>query len=469
MPWSLPWAHPLRRVVVFPEDLEQRVVGQFSRDRRPRARPRCDRSCRCRLRGTSDSASNPRRSRRRWSARPRPPRIFARRPRNSPSRTSRSAFPRTRRRAACPSTKCLGWSRQSRGRIGHFEFLAETPSGNRTHRESTNRLWRRFIATTLAFARPRPRLAGMETCPKKTMLIGAILAAVVTVLPFPRFVFGYMGTLLHEFGHTVAAWASGTPRSPPSTSSTAAESRRSTTASGRLMAALVRGVGLVALALPRAPSGVAAAGDPRGTVPGAGRHTRPRDRDHVHGSRDGIDDRRGVPVPRAERLGGQASRSNGHLYAFLGLFLVFGEMRFAWGLANSQEKQIEYGIELSGIPNDWLRIADRLSMDLSTATGLYLLLTPLPVVLALVVLPLPRADSRCAQLEASARSRNYSGIPFDGNTAGWSNSATLALNSGQVGVEDCLQLGEVAVQFGTQLVETFDRGIGRPGLRTFHR
>ena len=46
----------------------------------------------------------------------------------------------------------------------------------------------------------------MESFPKKTILAGAILAAVVTMLPFPRFVFGYMGTLLHEFGHTVAAW-----------------------------------------------------------------------------------------------------------------------------------------------------------------------------------------------------------------------------------------------------------------------
>jgi hypothetical protein len=37
----------------------------------------------------------------------------------------------------------------------------------------------------------------------KTLAIGGLLAIVVSVIPFTNFVFGYLGTLVHELGHSV--------------------------------------------------------------------------------------------------------------------------------------------------------------------------------------------------------------------------------------------------------------------------
>jgi len=223
----------------------------------------------------------------------------------------------------------------------------------------------------------------METCPKKTMLIGAILAAVVSVLPFPRFVFGYLGTLLHEFGHATAAWAFGYPAIPAFNFQHGGGVTSINDRQWPLVLLLFAGLGWLLwryrahrpawplLAIPAAVYlALAITGVHEIVITFMG-----------HGMELTI---AGVFLYRA--LSGSAVKValERPLYAFLGLFLVLGEMRFAWGLTTSQEKRIEYGIELSGIPNDWLRIADRLSMELPTAAGAYLLLTPLPVVLALV-------------------------------------------------------------------------------------
>jgi len=223
----------------------------------------------------------------------------------------------------------------------------------------------------------------METFPKKTMLTGAILAAIVTALPFPRFVFGYMGTLLHEFGHTVAAWVFGYPAIPAFNFQHGGGVTSIDERQWPLMLLWFAGVSwlLWRYRLHRPAWPLLA-------IPAALYIALAVTRVHEivitfmgHGMELAI---AGVFLYRA--LSGSAVKLaiERPLYAFLGLFLIFGEMRFAWGLTTSLEKQIEYGIELSGIPNDWLRIADRLSMDLPSATGLYLLLTPLPVVLALL-------------------------------------------------------------------------------------
>jgi len=221
----------------------------------------------------------------------------------------------------------------------------------------------------------------METFPKKTMLTGAILAVVVTALPFPRFVFGYMGTLLHEFGHTAAAWMFGYPAIPAFNFQ---HGGGVTSIEDRQWPLMVLWIAGVAWILWRYRTHRPAW--PLLAIPAALYLALAVTRVHEivitfmgHGMELTI---AGVFLYRA--LSGSAVKValERPLYAFLGLFLVIGEMRFAWGLANSREKQIEYGIELSGIPNDWLRIADRLGTDLPTATGAYLLLTPIPVVVA---------------------------------------------------------------------------------------
>lgn len=216
---------------------------------------------------------------------------------------------------------------------------------------------------------------------RKTLLIGAILAAVVTALPFLRFVFGYMGTLLHEFGHTVAAWIFGYPAIPAFNFQHGGGVTSIDDRQWPLMLLWFAGLGwLLWRYRVHRPAW------PLLAIPAAVYLALAVTRVHEivitfmgHGMELTI---AGVFLYRA--LSGSAVKVELErpLYAFLGLFLVLGEMRLAWGLATSREKQIEYGIELSGIPNDWLRIADRLGTDLSTATGTYLMLTPLPVILA---------------------------------------------------------------------------------------
>ena len=49
---------------------------------------------------------------------------------------------------------------------------------------------------------------------RRALIVGGSLALVVYLVPFPRFVFHTLITLVHELGHAVAAWAFGTPALP---------------------------------------------------------------------------------------------------------------------------------------------------------------------------------------------------------------------------------------------------------------
>lgn len=49
---------------------------------------------------------------------------------------------------------------------------------------------------------------------KKSLLAGLILAIVLMAVPLLGFIFGYLGTLVHELGHTVAYWVHGYPAIP---------------------------------------------------------------------------------------------------------------------------------------------------------------------------------------------------------------------------------------------------------------
>ncbi len=48
----------------------------------------------------------------------------------------------------------------------------------------------------------------------KSLAIGATIGVAVFLVPFARFVFGYLNTLAHELGHSVAAWGFGYPAMP---------------------------------------------------------------------------------------------------------------------------------------------------------------------------------------------------------------------------------------------------------------
>jgi hypothetical protein len=55
---------------------------------------------------------------------------------------------------------------------------------------------------------PAPSEAG------RALAVGAALALVIWILPFPRFVLGYLTTLVHELGHAATAWLFGYPAFP---------------------------------------------------------------------------------------------------------------------------------------------------------------------------------------------------------------------------------------------------------------
>jgi hypothetical protein len=48
----------------------------------------------------------------------------------------------------------------------------------------------------------------------RALIVGGVLALVVYVVPFPRFVFHTLITLVHELGHALAAWSFGIPAVP---------------------------------------------------------------------------------------------------------------------------------------------------------------------------------------------------------------------------------------------------------------
>ena len=230
-------------------------------------------------------------------------------------------------------------------------------------------------------AEGRPETGRIDGQVQRTLLVGAALAVIVTVVPFANFVFSYMGTLLHEFGHTVAAWAFGYPAIPAFNFQ---HGGGVTSIEERQWALLLLWIAGLSWLLWRYRGHRPAW--PLLAIPVAVYLALAVTRVHEivitfmgHGMELTI---AGVFLYRA--LSGSAVKLaiERPLYAFLGLFLVFGEMKFAWGLTTDRGKQIEYGIELSGIPNDWLRIADRLAMELPAATGVYLLLTPIPVLVA---------------------------------------------------------------------------------------
>ena len=186
----------------------------------------------------------------------------------------------------------------------------------------------------VVIAEGRPEPGRFDATVRKMILVGAILAAVVTVLPFPRFVFGYMGTLLHEFGHTVAAWVFGYPAIPAFNFQHGGGVTSIDDRQWPLMLLWLAGVGwLLWRYRAHRPAW------PLLAIPAAVYIALAVTRVHEivitfmgHGMELTI---AGVFLYRA--LSGSAVKVaiERPLYAFLGLFLVFGEMRFAWGLATS--------------------------------------------------------------------------------------------------------------------------------------
>ena len=159
-------AHALGRVVVLPEDLQQLLVADDLRDRRPPARPRCGRSARSRPRGRSGSGVVPAgvadgRDEDAGAS----PRTSSRRPRSSPCRTSPARSPGGQRRlraARRSRSDAPGPASSRRGRAAPRPAPATCSSRSSTCR----RLWRapfqgrqpRGMPVKRRMAAPLPRL-----------------------------------------------------------------------------------------------------------------------------------------------------------------------------------------------------------------------------------------------------------------------------------------------------------------------
>jgi hypothetical protein len=57
-------------------------------------------------------------------------------------------------------------------------------------------------------------VSDLDVDARRALAIGGSLAVVVTAVPFLRFVFHALITLVHEFGHAITAWAFGIPAIP---------------------------------------------------------------------------------------------------------------------------------------------------------------------------------------------------------------------------------------------------------------
>jgi hypothetical protein len=60
----------------------------------------------------------------------------------------------------------------------------------------------------------RPGTPALEPAARRALVVGGALALVVYAVPFLRFVFHVLITLVHELGHAAAAWAFGIPALP---------------------------------------------------------------------------------------------------------------------------------------------------------------------------------------------------------------------------------------------------------------
>jgi len=70
------------------------------------------------------------------------------------------------------------------------------------------------------------------------------------------------------------------------------------------------------------------------------------------------------------------------LYAFIGFFALFSDVRFAWRLMTDEVEQIMYGFGKGGHAHDFVRIAESVNISLTTVAAVFLACCLLPVATA---------------------------------------------------------------------------------------
>lgn len=219
---------------------------------------------------------------------------------------------------------------------------------------------------------------------RRALLIGGALALAVSLIPFLNFVFSYLVTLIHEFGHCITGWLFGYPSIPAfdflhGGGVTLHQNRHT-----GVLAIFYFAFGLAIYHLRRNRRAVivllaVTAGYTLVTFTSLHEILRLF---MGHGAELIF---AGLFLYRA--LSGEKIRVPGErpLYAFAGFFILFSDVRFAFGLLTSHERRLEYELAKGGGAwMDFSQIAEiHLGTGLTVVAGLFLLCCLLPPLLCL--------------------------------------------------------------------------------------
>jgi len=216
----------------------------------------------------------------------------------------------------------------------------------------------------------------LDSNARRALVYGAVAGLVCEIVPFTRFVFGYLGTLVHEFGHLATNWVFGYPSIPAfdfmhGGGVTVHQDRNAFVMFG--VYALF-GMAMYQYRRNRRALGVLAAAAGFHAVASFTRLHELLQLFMGHGTELII---AGVFIYRAlsgEKVRVQAERP---VYAFAGFFILFDNVRFAGGLLTSHERRVEYELAKGG--GAWMDLsqiaADFVHTDLAPVAGFLLLLT----------------------------------------------------------------------------------------------
>lgn len=220
---------------------------------------------------------------------------------------------------------------------------------------------------------------------RRSLLIGGGIALVFSLVPFTRFVFGYLGTLVHEMGHCVTGWVFGYPSIPAFDFMHGGGVTLHQDRSFVVLAAVYLAIVWLLCRLRSSPAALAAGLSLIGIYTLAA-FTSLHELVQLsmgHGAELVVS---GIFIYRA--LSGDKAHGERPAYAFAGLFMLFGSIRLAYGLMTSHERRVEYELAKGG--GGWMDLSliaeAHLRTDLENVAAIFLVCCALPVALSLLAL-----------------------------------------------------------------------------------
>lgn len=209
----------------------------------------------------------------------------------------------------------------------------------------------------------------------RSLIVGGAVALVFSVVPFLSFVFSYLLTLVHELGHAVSGWFFGYPSIPAFDFAHGGGVTMHEDRKVLLMLAIYALFGWGFYALRRRPVAATTLAVLVALYSVAA-FTPLHEILQIfmgHGAELIF---AGLFLYRA--LSGEKIRTPAErpAYAFAGFFILFSDLRFAYGLWSNHERRVEYELAKGG--GSWMdfsRIArDYLGVELTTVAAFFLLL-----------------------------------------------------------------------------------------------